>query len=60
MLDGGLARGHRFVGIFVAELAEVESDALCDLGAAFHRAGELGEQSRHLGGGFQMAFGVGL
>ena len=53
MLDGGLAGRHRLVRILVAQLAQVEADALGDLHAARHRAGKAGEQPRHLGGGFR-------
>ena len=60
MSDGGLARRDGLVGIFVAELGEVEPDPLGDLLRAGDRLGPGGEQPRHLLGRLEMTLGVGL
>ena len=59
VLDGGLARWHGLVRIFVGQLAEIEVDPLGDLDAALYSPRKPGKQSGQLGGGFQVALGIG-
>ena len=56
----GLARGHRLVGIFVAQLVQIELNAPGDFDAARDGLGMTREQSRHLRAALQMPFGIGL
>ena len=56
----GLARRHRLVGVFVAQLLEAEGDAARDLQRAGDGLRVLREQARHLGPALQVPFGVGL
>ena len=58
MLLGGLACRHRFVGIFVFELAEREAAGFGDREGAGDGLGKVLEQPRHLRGGFEMPFGI--
>src|SRR6185312_16305771 len=52
-VDAGL------IGIFVAQLAEIEAAALDDLHTARHRTGMVAEQPLHLAARFQMALAIG-
>ena len=56
----GLARRHRLVGVFVAQLLQIEADALGDLERAGDGLRILREQARHLRAALQMPLGVGL
>src|SRR3546814_6728664 len=50
---------HRFVRIFVGELIEREADARGEALRLGDRLAVIAEQPRHLGGRFQMPFGMG-
>jgi len=60
MLDGGLARRHRLIRVFVLQLREVEADPVGDLQRPLQGARPAGEQARHLGGRLEMPLGVGF
>ena len=57
--DGGFARGHYFVGIFVAQLVELESASLGDFQASMNGPRMRGEQAVHLRWRFEISFAVG-
>ncbi len=56
----GLARRHRLLGVFVAQLLEIEMEAAGDLERARDRLRILGKEPRHLRGRLQVPLGVGL
>ena len=60
VLDGGLAGRDGLVGVFVAQLRQVEADAAGDFQAALDGGGETGEQAGYLGRGLESPLGVGL
>jgi hypothetical protein len=60
MLLRRLAGGNGLVGVLVAELLQVEAQRVGDRHGAAKRVLVAGEEAGHLGGGLQMAFGVGL
>ena len=58
MLLRRLARRHRFVGIFVFQLAEREGAGICDSDSAGNGVGEILEQPCHFVRGFKMPLGI--
>ena len=60
MGDGGLARRHGLIGIFVFELAQIKGDARDDLEGLGDGVRPFREQAGHFGGRFDVPLGVGL
>ena len=56
----GLARRHRLLGVFVAQLLQIEMEAAGDLERARDGLRILRKEPRHLGGRLQVPLGIGL
>ena len=60
MLLRGSACGHGFIGIFVRQLVETETDRFDDFGGTGGQRFVSGEETHHLGRALQVAFCVGI